>query len=435
MYEILQVTAEYSNAVLVAIMPFVSDFATRLDLPMVKPVTVAQVQEFKCSWRSDEIGGSVHLTNGWKFTFLDGRVCRCQSPQSYYSLQDPDKVPEFYGRILVNENQAVQAARQAIKKLGYSEKTLFADKSPVVVSPPHVGTNSIPRYRVKWMEPGNKESNLPLVDFEIDARNKQIQMFALFSTNTFRPQPTVGVKAPVAQSPPQIRSASRGRKMIPVGGSYSNAFLMAILPQFSEYITRGGFSFPLPVKANQIDFSESTLGIVEDDPYAFINLKNGARFVYSHGQVIAYYATNAMQLPGRPDSWEACARFVGPINMSSNDAVALVRQTLKKLGYSEKMLRVDEPPTYVGEPAKWGNGYIARYFPNWKESWDGPFRVCAEVDATTKVVTSLYVNDHVITNIWRQPPKINVPLTMETNQPPTRANQPAPTLPPPTPLK
>jgi hypothetical protein len=191
--------------------------------------------------------------------------------------------------------------------------------------------------------------------------------------------------------------------------------MLAILPELSEYIARGGFSFPLPIKPNQIDFNDSTVGIVEGDPLAFINLKNGARFVYGHGQIIAFYATNVMQLPGRPDSWEACGRFVGPINMTSNDAVALVRQTLKRLGYSQKALHVDEPPTYVGCPAKWRVGYIARYFPNWKQSWDGPFRVCAEVDATTKRVTSLYVNDHALTNIWRRPPKINVPLTVETN--------------------
>lgn len=66
-------------------------------------------------------------------------------------------------------------------------------------------------------------------------------------------------------------------------------------------------------------------------------------------------------------------------------------------------------PTYVGGPAKWGTNYIARYFPNWKESWDGPSRVSAEVDASAKKVTSLYVNDHANTNIWRSPPTVNVP--------------------------
>ena len=122
MYDFLQVTAEYSNAVLLAIMPHVSDFATRLDLPMVKPVTLVQVREFRCSWRSDEIGGSIHLINGWQFTVLDGRVCRCRSPQSYYDLQDPEKLSQFYGKVLVSESQAVEAARQAIRKLGYARK-------------------------------------------------------------------------------------------------------------------------------------------------------------------------------------------------------------------------------------------------------------------------------------------------------------------------
>ena len=40
-------------------------------------------------------------------------------------------------------------------------------------------------------------------------------------------------------------------------------------------------------------------GIVEGDPQAFIDMKSGDRFVYSHGQVIAFYSHDAMDFPER----------------------------------------------------------------------------------------------------------------------------------------
>src|SRR5437879_1330548 len=97
MLELFQITAQYSNAVLVAIMPYVADFAKRLDLPLAQPVTVAQVASFRCSPRSDHFGGRVTLTNGYEFSFDRGRISQYRSPKSYFSLQEPDRIPEFYG--------------------------------------------------------------------------------------------------------------------------------------------------------------------------------------------------------------------------------------------------------------------------------------------------------------------------------------------------
>ena len=113
-----------------------------------------------------------------------------------------------------------------------------------------------------------------------------------------------------------------------------------------------------------------------------------------------------VHLPG--EAWKRpVENYYGPINITSNQAIALVRETIVRLGYSEKILRVDEPPL-VNPPTKRGGGTIARYFINWKESRAGAFRVVAEVDATSKTIKSLYINDHANTNIWRDPPKVSV---------------------------
>jgi len=433
MYDILQVTADYSNAVLLAVLPYVSDFATKLDLPVQKPVTPAQVREFKCSWRSDQIGGSVRLLNGFQFSFVDGRVALYRSPKSYYSLQDPTRLPEFYGEVRVSESQAVGIAHEAIRKLGYSDAMLAADRSPLIVPPPKVGTNTVPRYRIKWFDPHSRDPAdlLPTIDLEVDASTRAIRMLTLFSPSTFRPQPKVNVRAPVRAHGPETRPVGEGRKLLPVHPAYAQAFLVAILPQFCDYVRKGGFSVQLPITTNAVDMAHYTCGVVEGDPCAFVDLKTGARFVYRHGQVVAFYAPDVMVLPG--EDQKSLARFVGPINVTSNAAVALVRETVRRLGYSEKVLHMNEPPMDSGGPPRWGTGFIARYFLNWKESHEGDFRVVAEVDATAKTLKSLFINDNVITNVWRIPPRIDVPFEPAPTDPLSRDPFIGPERPPPTP--
>jgi hypothetical protein len=44
--EYIRVTAEYSNAVLLATLPYVTDFSQKLDLPLPAPVTTNHVRSF-----------------------------------------------------------------------------------------------------------------------------------------------------------------------------------------------------------------------------------------------------------------------------------------------------------------------------------------------------------------------------------------------------
>jgi len=407
MFEIFEITARYSNAVLVAIMPCVSDFAKRLDLPVPQPITLSQVREFKCSPRSDLFGGRVILTNGHEFAFLHGRVEMYRTPQSYYELQDPDRVPEFFGPVKLKEEDALRVVHQAIKKLGYTDARLYADRLPRITRPARFGKNYVPRFRIWWGDPswGNPDDPPASVEFEVDATTGQIQMMYLLNVGTRRDSPKVDVHPRVIGKGPQTVTVGQGRQVTPVNPAYANAFLSAILPQFSDYVGKAGFPIPLPITTNDVNMARYDCGVVEGDPRVFLHLKTGERFVYSHGQVVAFYASDVMQLPGGED--KPIQQFFGPVNITGNQAIALVRQTIKRLGYSQTVLHADESPQ-VGAPARYGTNTIARYFLNWKESRYGPFRVCAEVDARTKTIKSLYINDHAITNIWREPPKIDI---------------------------
>jgi len=416
-FELLQITAQYSNAVLVAIMPHISECAKALNLPVPTPVAMAQINHFACSPRSDLVGGTITLTNGCEFAFLRGRVEMYRDPGSFFELQDPDLVPKFFGTATLDEKQALRIVHDTIKKLGYTDQLLSADKPPSVTPPPKVRSHSIPRFRVRWTDPtrGSNPENPPVsADFEVDAATGQIHLMYILNPNTWRRDPVIDVHPPILQKGPETVYRG-GRKIYPVGETYSNAFLKAILPACGDFVKTAGFSVRQPISPADVEWPTYICGLVDDDPRAFFDLKAGGHFVYGHGRVLAFYAADVMQLPGRdwpsaPDEMERFqSKFYGPVNMTTNDAVNLVRAIVRKLGYSEKELQVDNPPSVNG-PARWGNKFIARVFVQWQAPRMGPFRVVAEVDMAERRLASLYINDHANTNIWMQPPRIDAPV-------------------------
>ncbi len=406
---------------LVAIMPHVSDFAKKLNLPIPQPVTISQTRRFNCFPRSDHIGGRLILTNGGAFIFDHGRVESFESPRSYFNLQNPDLIPKFYGPVKISESQALQVAHDAIKKLGYTDAMLSADRPPQTTLPERVGTNYIARYRFRWTDPTrgfNPNNPPPSIEFEVDATTGQIQMLNISNPNTWHRDLNVDVHPPIIGEGPASVPVGPGRKIYPVSQAYSNAFLAAILMQCSQYVKTAGFPVHLPIALKDINMASYVCGLVDGDPMAAFDLKSGAHFDYRHGQVIAFYSSDVMELPGReiphspPDYEKFQAGFFGPINMTTDDAVALVRQTAQNLGYSQKNLRIDEPPR-IGGPNWWGTNRIARCFIVWRDANDRATRANAEVDMANKTLKSFYINDHANTNIWREPPKVGVPVEQQ----------------------
>src|SRR5437868_27375 len=128
MIELLQVTAQYSNAVLVAIMPQISDFAQKLELPIPIPVRIEQIREFRCSPIKGDTGGLLIFTNRLQVWYQLGHVNGFRTPRSYYNLQDVRDIPRFYGPIKLSTDEALQLARVTICKLGYTLKETFTDQ-------------------------------------------------------------------------------------------------------------------------------------------------------------------------------------------------------------------------------------------------------------------------------------------------------------------
>jgi hypothetical protein len=187
-----EVTAQYSNAVLVAILPYVSDVANRLPLPVIRPVNSDHVERFVCDPRTNHFGGWLRLTNGFQFWFDHGHVRSFESAHCYFNLQNPDEIPLFYGTLRITKQEAVQLARTALSKLGYTVPGIML-RDPVATMPPRIGTNLIPHYKLTWhtMEPGGYSNVLAQV--EVNGELKRVEQFSLIGTNFWRENPKVKV--------------------------------------------------------------------------------------------------------------------------------------------------------------------------------------------------------------------------------------------------
>lgn len=443
-FELLEVTAAYSNAVLVAIMPHVSDFSKALDLPVPQPVTISQVAKFGCSPRADHLGGRLILTNGYSFTFDMGAVVLYRSPHSYFSLQDPNRVPEFYGVVKVKQTEAVRIAQNALKRLGYKEAELHFDQTPKVTPPKRNEGREIARYLVEWIDKDQVTAGgIPLerTAVEIDASTGRIEMLGIQGRNARRPDPKISVQPKVIASQPTSQPVG-GTRTDSVSPAYARAFLAAILPQLSDFVHKAGVDVRTPITMDDIDPARFECGYEPQTKCisVFVYLKTGDRFVYRHGQVIDFAAHNSYRIPefNKPLEDKPAHKFYGPVEISTGDALKAAMKPMNDLGYTTTAPKLKRRPEVV-PPRKHGTNYLARYFLNWWSDDGGMQDAVAEVDATTGKLKSFGINDRAFPNIWREPPKVNVPLTFETNASPPRAIQPPalppPSLPPATPLK
>lgn len=411
MTELVQITAQYSNAVLVAIMPYISDFAHKLNLPVSNPVAQSQVAEFRCDPRKGQTGGLVILTNGFRFSFTEGHVSSYHSSKSYFSLQDPDLIPNFYGPVKMSKSEALKIARDAVKRLGYEASLFHADRQPLVSQPEKIKGNRIARYRFRWLDPdwqGPKNLGIvpALLDVEVDASNGQIEMLSLAGPALRRPSPTVAVSPPVIQRPPRKKELSGGMKTDAVGIAYATAFLEAILPQISTFAADVGLRQPEALTTNVLDLSQYYCGLLDGQPIAQLVLTNGDRFNYDHGRVVAFYAHDAYHK--FPDQGRL-EDFTGKPNITTNRAIGICESVIKKLGYKAKL-----PRAVLGNATQVGTEQVTRYVYYWFKPGEQSNFATFEIDMEDGSLKSVYLDDP---SLWRAPPKLSVLPMVGTNTP------------------
>jgi len=189
MEQLIHITATYSNALLVAIMPHVSEVARRLDLPIAQPITASQVLKFNPSPYKGHLEGSVVLTNNYWFMFnKDGFVDSFRAPTNwFYAGDDVVDHPERYaGTSRMTTNEIVAFARDALMKLGYPPELTHSDLAPELRGPSVLNSGLHVCYsRVEWKPVQNVDSSAYTdVRVEINTDEKRVVgMYLFFNTN------------------------------------------------------------------------------------------------------------------------------------------------------------------------------------------------------------------------------------------------------------
>lgn len=409
-FEWIRVTAEYSNAVLVAVMPYISDIAQKLDLPVARPVAIENVVHCSVMPRR-AIGVEIGLREGWVFAFDRSYVQIIQGPRSFLLLQDPDRIPEFFGEVRMSEREAVQMARDALTKLGISLESVFAEQEPHVGMPRKYGTNVVPYYYVSWPDP---RGNLP-VDIEVNASLKRIERIGLpINKSLERPPPKLSVTASTAPNNPQWPK---------INPEYAQKLIPIILQAVDDYGKKLGLAIPRPLTTNHV----AQLSIADNGgwPHCELGLTNGWHFIYRNSMVNGYYAPDDLFSIYGERRPVLIKNILGHWNMTEAEAMELIRKNIAKLGYSTNLTRMDFAPQV--HTSTFTN--IPRYsFWWWCENEahdDLVSKVEAEVDADKRELKSLYF-DHI--SFWNKPPPIDVPITLPTasaNSAASATNQPA----------
>ncbi len=211
-------TAVYSNAVLVALLPPSNDFAKKLELREPSPMTTNHVKSSSQWPIKDQVEGAFYLTNGdWFDVDSSGYVRGYRTQSDIYYYVDPtheSELKKLAGTPTITTNQAITFARDTIKKLGYKPEYFGAQNAPTSFEEPFKlrSGETIPFCKISW-----DVTNDPPTQFSIavdTARKEIVEITVMFSKN-FEKTNTVGspLKVDVV---PELESDFRKRMQKPM---------------------------------------------------------------------------------------------------------------------------------------------------------------------------------------------------------------------------
>jgi nitrogen fixation protein len=411
-WQAIRVTADYSNAMLVAVLPCFSDYAHKLQLPPPHPIAIADVARFAIVPFLDNerqpMGTSVQLKNGWSLSMHGGYFAAFAGPKCYEVLQDPDQSAKFFGPIRMSKADAVGMARKTILNLGVPLDAVFAEQEPHVTGPPIAfDTNKIPRYYVEWYDPRNTvdtsgpqagQMYSPSVDMEINADAKRVEMlhFSPYVCQQVlrRHLIKVGIDPPV--SPNNVEWPA-------VNLEYARMLVPIVLRAIDSYGQVLKLPIPRPLTTN--DVARFFLADNGGWPHSEVELTNGWRFVYRNSMVNGFYAPD--NLFNSDKRAIRVADFLGKSRMTEAEAIQLVRATIKKFNYSTNLVHLDFKPSVRVSRVPG----ISRLWISWAyvSNNDLQSKIEAEVDTGKRELKSLYYDDQAY---WNHPPEIDVPISL-----------------------
>ena len=149
-----------------------------------------------------------------------------------------------------------------------------------------------------------------------------------------------------------ITSLIPADKLIHMTVTYSNAVLMLVLTNVSDFAKKLDLPVPQPVTAVQVQ--KFFVHPIKNTVGGVLTLTNGDRFLYNLGHIDAFYShdydpfSDDMDPAERHRLW--VERFRGQMNMTTNEVVEFARESLRKLGYDPKSIGADDPPKQFEGP-------------------------------------------------------------------------------------
>jgi hypothetical protein len=398
----IKLSNDYSNAAVAAILPYFSEAATKLGLPIHTPIVQADIlRSHVLTFRDLEV--SVMLRDRWAFTYSHGVVDRITDSRGFSALQDPAQIKRYYGTVAISQDDAVKVARTALTKLGIPLDVVFADQPPVVVPPPVIDSNTVPDFEIKWLDPRGGQT----VDIHVNGSTRRVERLALFSKNISRKNPQL--TAPVVADP----------DWPPVNPAYASQLIPLMFQAVDNYAKKLGLPVP-PLTTNNV--ANITITDNEGWPHAEISLTNGWRFIYRHAMVNGYYSPHVLFSVDSPNM--RIKAFQGKWNISEGQAIEAVRLTLAKLGFATNNVHMGFAPTVTYAQGDYQKT-IPRYFFSWNfenaAKDDLQSKVEAEVNADDGHVESLYYDDKVY---WGARPAVTAPISLGHGYPHIEMKQP-----------
>lgn len=409
--EYIRVTAEYSNAVLLATLPYVTDFAQKIDLAIPTPVTTNHVSNFFVDPHRGWIEGAVTFTNGIVIGTQRGHVATYYSPHAFWHLQDPNDIPKFYGPLNMTEQEAVELARRYVRRLGYSLEDVCADLPPRIEMAQGIGTNIVPHILISWMTPrGDTPTRI-----EINA-NKKIAEEIRFSgiVALERPYPKVSVEP--GKLPPDHPWQKRNES-----GKVNPQYLSKLVPHVFRAIEDWGrkLKWDIPRRVRERDVKQFYCSDQGGWPSCVVTFTNGWEFKYRHAGLTSARSPRSFfesdNLPFRTKY------YAGQWKLTEMQALDVARREVAKLGYTTNFVRTDIQPRVFRPSDIKGGPTIPRLQFEWnypdlkrREQW-----IIVEVDCDRGIVESINFDD---VSLWKKRPPIDVPITRKQAQTNSKLN-------------
>jgi len=190
----IHMTPTYSNATLMATLPYVSAFAQKLDLPVTQPLTAKQVLLYAPpAYLKKGFQNNLMLTNHYWFSFLAGYVYQFGSPDNWFEEKGTKtNWPHYTSKDCITTNEAIEFARDAFRKLGYKPEDFHMNVRPTTFTNA-TDTEQYAYCQIDWDSPDGTQDDEYHMEFDIDMQHKQVVGMILMSKRFFRPDPKIDV--------------------------------------------------------------------------------------------------------------------------------------------------------------------------------------------------------------------------------------------------